>query len=122
MGIRDDIQIELANAFDTDLADATRIIQFISTVDIYNEDTMTNSSIETNIDVRAVKLIDEEGENLDKPSLSNSVKFLVLSNEIGLATYTIGTKIIDGSDQYKIEGNSKDPVEATFEFTCRRWS
>ena len=122
MGIRDDIQIELANAFDTDLADATRIIQFISTVDIYNEDTMTNSSIETNIDVRAVKLIDKEGENLDKPSLSNSVKFLVLSNEIGLATYTIGTKIIDGSDQYKIEGNSKDPVEATFEFTCRRWS
>ena len=121
MGLLEDIQTDVAKAFDTDLADAVRIVQFATSESTYDEDTMTNSVIETLVDVRVVKVTDKEGENIDDVSLNNTANFLALSNEMGNATYSIGTKIIYGTEQYKIEGRNTDQAKATYEFLCRRF-
>lgn len=119
----EDIQIDIRQAFNTDLLDATRTIKYVEMTSIYDEDTMENTITSNSTDVLAVKLKDQEGENLDKPSLNNTANFLIMDQDridSGLV-FEIGVQIIDGTDTYKIEGINSDPLNASWELECRRW-
>lgn len=120
MGLYQDLQDEVIAAFNTDLADATRTINVIQYVETYDEDTMTNTRTPTAIPVRVVKLINKEGEILDDPTLKDIAKFLVMDSEINGAEFYIGMSIVDDSYQYKLEGYSTDPANASWELVCRR--
>ena len=120
MGIRDDIQTELANAFDTDLLDAVKIIQFVSVSNSYDEDTMINTVVETSTDVRGVVEYEYEGEKVDQPTLLNNFKILILANETNGVIFEVDMKIINGTDTYMIKGFNQDPAIATWIIYARR--
>jgi len=127
MGLYDDLQRDIIKAFNTDLLDATRTIQYVEITSNYDPITMENVLTETPIDVRAVKVKDKEGENMDNPSLSNSAKFLIMDEDRikSNLSFEIGIKVVDINEnpgEYKIEGIDTDPAHASWELDCRRWS
>jgi len=123
MGLYEDLNEDILEAFDTDLLDATRIIQYATETSIYDPDKMINVLKEIKIDVRAVKIKSELEEQIDEPSFINKVSFLVMDYDRVKAgiDFEIGIKIIDDKDQYKIEYLDQDPAKASTILKCRRW-
>lgn len=123
MGLYDDLQTDILNAFETDLLDATRTVQVYTTSSVYDINTLQNTNTETEIDVRAVKISDFAGENVDDPSMMDFAEFLVMDADRITAnvTFIIDMKLQDGSDQYKITGMNVDPAGASTTLVCRRF-
>jgi len=123
MGLYEDIQTGIKEAFEGDLKDAVRIIQYIEMISTYDPDTMENVLTPNPKDVIAVKIEDTEGENLDNPSLNDSAKFLIMDEDRinSNIIFIIGIKIIDGNNSYKIKGIDLDPAGCSWELECRRW-
>jgi len=122
MGLYNDIQTDLSSAFEGDLLDATRTVQFVTYTNVYNDTTMQNTLTESSTDVRAVKISSYEGENIDEPTKNDSVKYLVIDSDRNGVGFELDMKIVDGSDNYKVTGISTDPAGASWTISGRRWS
>ena len=118
MSLRAEIQQEIGNAFDTDLADAVKTLILVKRVDTYNTDTGLTDAIETTYTTRGV-LSEYMGRELfDTGIKPTDIKTIILANELS-ATPNIDEHIIDGSTKYKIIKVKQDPAQATWELQCR---
>lgn len=114
--MRDEIQIELAQAFNEDLADA--LTPFTCTRVIYSGN--YNPVIEQYEGEEAVQysgrcILGNYLKDMVKPDdyQVTDAKALVLQNEV-TETPQINDKWLIGSDTYKVINVSKDPVSATW--------
>lgn len=120
MGLYEELQKDIGDAFNSDLADATRILQFITIEDTYDADTMTSSQVETSVDVRAVVESDFESERVDEASRWNHFKLLVLDSDRNGVIFETDMVVKDGTDRYKIRSTDQDPAKATWTIYARR--
>ena len=120
MGLYDDLQKDIGAAFDGDLFDATRYIDFITIVDTYDYDTMVSTQTETPVSVRAVITSDFDSERVDEASRWNNFKILVLDSDKGTLEFAEDMIVQDGTDRYKIRSWEPDPVGATWTLYARR--
>lgn len=126
MGIRDELQAEIAEAFDTDLADAVH--DFTGNYTVQGEwDPVTETGGETTVGYagRGV-LSDYETERIDGVNiLAGDVKLLALTNEVTdvpaeghtIAAPDLATGIMQS---YNVEKLSADPASATYRIQLRR--
>ena len=124
MGLKEDIEKDILNVFETDLADAVRVIQIYTvSSSTYDEDTMKNTQTEVSNDVIATKVEDKKGENIDDPSFSNTANFLIMDANRVLANidFELEMKVVDGNDKYKIKGITQDPAKVSWNLLCRVW-
>jgi len=121
MSLYDDIQSDVAEAFDTDLADAVTTFTFTEFgTPAYDASTGTTVTPETDYEIRGVVIKNIEGEIADESVFKDLVKLLILASE-ATVTFIMDMKVAFGGDSYKIVGISKDPANATFTLDCRRY-
>ncbi len=125
MGLYSEIQYDLTQAFENDLLDAVRTITvYTVSGEVYDDITMKNVITYSPDDVRAVKVKDVIGENIDSSTSSNIAEFIIIdADKISSGViFELEKKITDGTNTYKIEGIEQDPAEASWVLTCRIWS
>jgi len=117
MGLRSEIQNDLAAAFDGDLADAVKTINLIKITNDYSTDTGLDTPTETLYATRGVlsSYIRELFDTGVEPSDKN---ILILTNELD-AIPEIDDYIDYSSTRYKIIKVKDDPADATWELQCR---
>lgn len=120
MGLYEDVNRDLSDAFNTDLLDAVRIIQFIVVTDSYDDETMINTTTETPTDVRAVVSSDFEGERIDEAPLTNSIKILVIDSDRNSVEFKVDMIIKDNTATYKLRAFNPDPAKASWTIYARR--
>lgn len=124
MGIYDEIQTELSEAFDSteELNDA--VITFTVTqfgTSTYNPTTGVNTRTENTQSCRGVEILNLTGEHIDEPTISDGIKLLVLDSEKPFA-FDIGMKVVTSNGEFKISAISPDPAYSTWTLSCRKWS
>jgi len=120
MGLYEDVQNSLGKAFDSDLLDAVRIIQFVVVTDSYDDGTMVNTITETITDVRAVVSSDFEGERIDDATLNNNIKILVIDSDRNNVDFEVDMIIKDEGSTYKLKAFNPDPAKASWTIYARR--
>ena len=123
MGLYADLQKDVIKAFETDLLDATRIIQSVTMVSTYDETTMTNEVVESVLDVRAVKINSEDSEKQDAAGIEHYSEYLIMDQD-RLESGVIFKKdemIRDNGLDYKISTIDIDPAGASYTLSCRGW-
>lgn len=120
MGLYDDLQTDIGNAFDTDLLDAVRDITFITITDIYDDVTMISTQTEVPVIVRGVVTSDFEGERIDVSTLNNNIKILVMDSDKGTLDFYVDMIIEDLGSQYKLRAFNTDPAKASWTIYARR--
>lgn len=123
MGLYDDLQKDVLEAFDGDLFDATRTVQVYTSSSVYDFNTLKNSVTEVATDIRVVKVVDRVGENPDDPTLTDYAEYILMDADRITANITIQVemKLKDGDDQYKITGIDLDPTGSAWTLMCRRF-
>jgi len=118
MGLRDDLQTDLAEAFDTDLADA--VTSFTYRIVDRTIDTNTNTTSETSTDYSTRGVIGRFKKELFRDSnvLPTDSKITILQHE--LAVIPIMEAFIVTSDiTYTIIKVRQDPAHAAWTLQCR---
>lgn len=122
MGLRDDIQTDIAEAFNTDLADAVKILTIIdrksgaydpATGDLSGSETRTGTrgtvssytALETMYSGGAIDIHDS--------------KILILANEVNVVPITDNFVEVAG-EEYRILGVKKDPADAAYILHTRK--
>ncbi|WP_299231709.1 glutamate 5-kinase [uncultured Halomonas sp.] len=117
MGLRDDIQADIAAAFDADLADAVRAFSASREVpgSVFDPTTGTYPSTTETYTGRGVfggySAQEVDGQHV----LATDVKLTALQNEL-----TDAPKIGDTLDGYRVINVGKDPASATWSIQLRR--
>jgi len=120
MGLRDEIQADIAEAFDTDLADA------VNDFTLYHYErggySVATGSVtppaETSTGSRGVFDSYINYEIFNSAIEPTDIRLTVLLNEIDI-TPRIGDKILQGTDTYRVIFVEKDPADAAFILTIR---
>lgn len=120
MGLYEDLQKDIGVALDTDLADATRILEFISVSDVYDPDTMKSTQVETSTPIRSTVVSDFEGERVDESTSYNNVEIIILDSDRGTFVFEKDMKIKDGVDEHKLIAFNSDPAKASWMIYARR--
>lgn len=122
MGLRESIQTDIAEAFNTDLADAVKVLTIIDRKsETYNPYTGDMSSSETRTDTRGTvssyTVLDTmySGGAID----INDSKILILTNEISVIPLTDNFVEVAG-EEYRILGVKKDPADAAYILHTRK--
>lgn len=118
MGLKSDIQGDLADAFDSDLADVIKTINLVKITDSYNTDTGLNEPTETSYPTRGVLDAYKSMEVFDTSIEPADIKAIILTNELD-ATPEIDDYIEYGTIRYKILAVNADPADAHWELKCR---
>ena len=120
MGLYDDIQNDLQEAFDDDLEDATRIVKFITITNVYDPVAMTTVQTEVSVDVRVVVESDFESERVDEPTRWNNYKLIILDSDRNGVVFETDMIIEDDTDRYIIRSTDQDPAKASWTIYARR--
>ncbi len=120
MGLYEDLQNDIGEAFDGDLIDAVRTLQFITVANTYDYDNMISTQVETEVDVRAVVESDFESERVDEATSWNNFKILVLDSDRNGVIFKEGMIVKDDDTRYKIRAKDQDPAKATWTIYARR--
>ncbi len=126
MGIRDEIQAEVADAFDNDLADAVQAFtgSYVIQTD-WNPVTETGGEISITYNGRGV-LSDYELERIDGVNvLAGDMKLLALKNEVSDVpaeghTITVPDLVTGDLQPHRVISLSADPASATYRLQLRR--
>lgn len=118
MGLRIDIQTDVAKAFDTDLADAVKSFTYRSIVSTFDENTNTTSEVTTDYTSRGVFTKFTKERLRDNSILDTDVKVIILQNEINVEPVQHNL-IIQGLKEYTIEKVKQDPADVTWVLQCR---
>lgn len=129
MGLRDDLQADIAEAFDDEdgLADAVKLFECSKTVQSgeYDVDTGTYPEVEVTMYRGRGVFGDYSAQEADGTSiLITDTALIVLANELvdtdgEPATPSEGDKITGDGLTYTIKRVAKDPADATWELTLR---
>tara|TARA_R100000789_G_scaffold98592_1_gene102827 strand:- start:1198 stop:1557 length:360 start_codon:yes stop_codon:yes gene_type:complete len=118
MGLRDEVQVDIAAAFDTDLADAVTDFDLLREVPGgYDPATGTTGTTTESYAGRGVFGMFSRDEVDDVHIFATDIKLLLLQSELP-ATPKVGDKI-DSPDQ-RVEGVMQDPAAATWTLVLRR--
>jgi len=120
VGLYEELQNDIGEAFDTDLADAVRNIDFITVVDVYDPVTMETTQTQTTVTVRGVVESDFEGERIDEATLNNNIKILVMDRDKDTLEFYVDMIIKDGTESYKLKAFNSDPAKASWTVYARR--
>lgn len=120
MGLRDDIQFGLAEAFDDDLADAVKSIVVVEYVKSYDTASGNTTSVPTPHNSRGVIEAFKSSEIAHSGGaiLTGDVRCLILQNEVNIEI-TMSNEIHVGSDEYTIVDIESDPADATYMLQLR---
>lgn len=124
MGLYNDLQTDLAEAFDDDLADATTLLTIVAFEENPTYDPVTGTvtpSETTYTDVRAVPYHDVEGEIMDEHGNKFDTKFLILDSEKKVTAFVLGMKVTYNTDTFRVDGIDTDAAQATHSVFCRKW-
>lgn len=118
MGLRSDLQSDIAAAFDDDLADGVSTFVLRKVTSTFN--TATNSTSETTADTssRGVFLRYRTRELKDSDIEPKTYYLIVLQNELAVIP-EIDDLVIVESTIYKVFDIKKDPAKATWVIRCR---
>jgi hypothetical protein len=116
MGLRSDIQTDIAAAFDTDLADAVRVFTLQHVVaESYSAE--TGQPTYTTVKVSSRGVFEEiTNDEIDSSARPTSTTLTVLQNELD-AVPLIDDTIIEGNFIYDITAVAPDPAAATWALT-----
>ena len=120
MGLYTKLQIAIGKAFDTSLADATRILQFIEITDVYDSVSMTSAQTETSYNIRAVVEKDLKSEEQDSSSGEDTFNILVLDSDRNGLVFDKDMLVKDESDYYQIISIDSDPAKASWSIKARK--
>ena len=120
MGLYDKIQKGLNKAYEGTLKDATRTLQFITTVDSYDKDTMESTQTETSVDVRSVVEKDTKSEIQDGPDSTGVFNIIVLDSDKNGVVFEKDMKVKDQDDYFKIKTFDTDPAKAAWIIKARK--
>jgi len=118
MGLREDIQRDLGAAFDTDLADAVKILTLIKISGAYNTELSENVVTETSFTTRGVLDSYLDREVFNESVHPTDAKAIILTNELA-ATPEIDDYIEGAGKKFKIINVAADPADAHWELQCR---
>ncbi len=122
MGLAEDIQNDLTEAFNDDLADAYKT--FIAERNISSTYDTSLGQIVNSVDSKTFKgvvLKDKIGSVLDEEESIFDLRLLVLDIDKPF-DFELEQKITFNSTDYKIVGIIKDPVIATWTLDCIFWN
>ena len=124
MGLRDELQTDLKEAFDDDLSDAVHGItlkQFQKTQSVYDPTTGENTKVSKTFSSRGIFTNYTESERFNTTIEPTDSRVIILANEIE-TTPQIQDKITENISgiEYNIIGMLKDPVGATHELQVRK--
>lgn len=118
MGIRNDLQIDLADAFDTDLSDAVKSFTYREISKVFNPTTNTTTDTPTDYLSRGVFSRFKRSVMKDSNVLPTDIKLIILQHE--LATIPLEHSLIVTTDRiYNIIKVMQDPANATWKLQCR---
>lgn len=121
MGLYDDLQKDLKNAFETDLEDAYILFQITKVVtSVYDPNTGLVTNTDDAKDCYAINVRNEDGDILDMPESVSGLIFLVLDSDKPFVFANNQKITFEGSD-YRITGVRTDPVKAAWELHCIAW-
>lgn len=122
MGLAEDIQNDLLEAFNGDLSDAYKMFTVEKiTSSTYDPNTgQTINAVETG-SAKGVILKDKSGSVLDEEESISDLRLLILDVDKPF-DFELEQKIIYNSTEYKIIGIIKDPVIATWTLDCIFWN
>ena len=115
-----DLVTELGDAFDNDLADATKLVSFIKMTDVYDSDTMTNVQTEVITKIRALVNYNTEKGIIDDVSAREYVGYLVLDTDRKDYVFEVDQIIRFGTQDTKVVTIKPDPVNATWKLSSRK--
>ncbi|UNM17274.1 glutamate 5-kinase [Pseudomonas sp. ArH3a] len=120
MGMRDEIQAELAEAFDDDLADAvSQIVGSYTGPGVFDPVTEEDTAETITYTGRGV-ITGFKVERIDGINIKvGDAKCVILSNEIG-AVPDVGHAISAGTENYLVHLVAPDPTGATYQLHLRR--
>ena len=119
MGMREDIQVELAAAFEDDLADTVRAVTiFVEGEATYNATTGESTDTYTEVTGRGILSDYVAKKNEPEDLQSCSKRLLVLLNEVSVLT--VNGQIEIGTERYEVKMLAEDPAGATAEAYLRR--
>lgn len=121
MGLRLDIQTDVASAFDTDLSDAVRTLTLKHiTSTAFNPATGVDVPTYVNYTSRGVFDNLTEVDLVETPLGLVDTKVIILQNEIDAAP-ALDDQIVDSNgDIYRILKFGEDPAKCIYELGCRR--
>lgn len=123
MGLYDDIQTDIQDAFDTDLNDAYKdftVTKILSSV--YDPVTGTSADVSDTDNFKAAVIKNEIGDIIDNPEQIQNFTLIVLDSNKPY-DFEIGNLIhyVDTGKDYKVTGLDRDPVLATWVLECIIW-
>lgn len=116
MGLREDIQTDLAESFDGDLADAVFAIQYFQYTGTGNYDPATGSKDQNYTELAASRgVFDKEAETkvINSATRSTSAELIILQNELA-GTPKKYDKIVGKGRDWIVEDIGNDPADATW--------
>lgn len=122
MGLREELQADLKEAFDEDLSDAVRTLTLkhvSKDQTVYDPALGTNTRISVEYSTRGIftgYTILEQFNSFIEPTDS---KLIIIANELAVVPQ-IRDIISEGTDNYNIVGQLNDPLEATYELQIRK--
>jgi len=122
VGLREDLQTDLKEAFDEDLADGVKTVVLRKrdqSSTVYDPDTGLSTTPSTDYSTRGI--FDEYStlERFNTQIAPTDVKFIIIANELSIVP-GVKDKLIDGTNEYSVIRFEKDPVEATYIIHLRR--
>jgi len=121
VGLYNDLQTDLAKAFDSDLSDAVIPISIVSeTVSSYDPVLGQQVSTKTTVETRGVAIKDAFGQDPDDPLKVGFLSFLILDSEKKVDKFEIDMEVTVRDESYIIAGVSLDPASAAHTIVCRR--
>ena len=122
MGLREELQADLKEAFDEDLSDAVKQITLKQvSKDLTTYDPVTGTNTRTSVDYYTRGIftdytIEERYNSFLEPTDS---KLIIIANELEVVPQ-IRDVISEGATNYNIIGQLHDPVKATYELQVRK--
>lgn len=120
MGLYQELQNDLTEAFNTDLSDAVKSFLFTeNATSTYDPITGTNSTTETSTPIRGIPLDHNTGEIVDKPTRTDALEILVLDVDATI-TFNLDQKITFENQDFILKGITPDPAKASWTLFARR--
>jgi len=121
MGLYDDLQTDLTEAWNNDLSDAVVDIEFtILSAPVYDPSTGVSTPTEVVHTMRGIVLINETKEITQEPNRTHDLEIIILDVD-KTEDFVIDTKVTYNGGDYKISEYEVDPVTASHTIKCVRW-
>lgn len=121
MGLKDDIQVDLKEAFDSDLSDAVQnfvLIHYDRTLSLYDTNTGVNTKSLEEFNSRGIFTNYLESEKFNTHIEPTDMKLVIIQNEINTKPKLRDHIVLDDIT-YRVIYLTKDPLNATYMLTLR---